>query len=156
MLYRSATQVMGGVTGVVDTNKDNVAQWHGAGYGFDKRHLAPYRLTHDGRLFATKATIEGDIKAKSGSIGKIVINENGIGSFGIKGGKYDKEGTDLYLDNDELIFVKTNFREIDYNGVIKYMVEVIKTKITAEGLKTTKEKNIVPVHPYQSVKISNN
>lgn len=84
------------------------AFWAGTTYA--NRNSAPYRVGHDGSLYATKATISGNVTATSGSIGGISIDANGISytggrwnGFGLwRGGIHYTAKPDGY--NDYIIF----------------------------------------------------
>lgn len=55
---------------------DDIAIW--SGNSFESRNLAPFRLTTDGKLTASLATINGTITATNGAIGNWLINSSEI------------------------------------------------------------------------------
>ena len=99
MILGNSLGVQAGITGVGAANND-IRFWAGSNYTDRKR--APFMVTQDGTLYATKANISGEINATSGSftgvvnatsgsftgqinassgkIGGIDIHENGLGA----------------------------------------------------------------------------
>lgn len=69
--------ILAGVTGD-GTTSDSVRFWAGA--SFENRPTAPFRVTQDGKMVATNATVEGEIDATSGKIGGFAISDGKIGS----------------------------------------------------------------------------
>lgn len=71
--------ILAGMTGQ-GTTADSIRFWAGA--SFENRATAPFRVQQDGSVVMTKATVEGIIKALSGSIGTgsntFNIDSNGI------------------------------------------------------------------------------
>ena len=61
----------------VGTVAESVRFWAGA--SFENRATAPYRVMQDGSVVMTKATVEGVIKAISGTIGGFEIGNGRIG-----------------------------------------------------------------------------
>ena len=55
----------------------SIRYWAGA--SFSSRNTAPFRVQDNGKLFATDAVIDGDITARSGSIGGFEIADGRIG-----------------------------------------------------------------------------
>ena len=76
-LAGSSGSILAGITGN-GTTSSSVRIW--AGGSFDNRAAAPFRVLQDGSFIATKATIEGNIKATSGSIGGFEIGSGRIGT----------------------------------------------------------------------------
>jgi hypothetical protein len=76
-LAGSAGSILAGITGQ-GTDSSSVRIWAGASY--ENRATAPFRVLQDGSFVATKATIEGNIKATSGTIGGFEIGSGRIGT----------------------------------------------------------------------------
>lgn len=74
--------ILAGMTGQ-GTTASSIRFWAGA--SFENRATAPYRVLQDGSFYSSKATIEGAIKALSGTIGSgstpLQITSNGL-SYG--------------------------------------------------------------------------
>lgn len=88
----STQSILAGMTGQ-GTAATSVRFWAGA--SFENRTTAPYRVLQDGSVIMTKATVEGVIKAISGSIGGFEVASGRIGvSESGGGGAYD--GLALY------------------------------------------------------------
>jgi methionyl-tRNA formyltransferase len=51
-----------------------------AGQNWANRFIAPFRVLEDGTLYASKAIIEGEIKAKSGTVGSWIVKDQTIES----------------------------------------------------------------------------
>lgn len=68
--------ILAGMTGN-GTTADSIRFWAGA--SFENRATAPFRVMQDGSVVMTKATVEGVIKAITGSIGGFAINQGRIG-----------------------------------------------------------------------------
>lgn len=68
--------ILAGMTGK-GTTAASIRFWAGA--SFENRATAPFRVMQDGSVVMTKATIEGVIKAITGSIGGFAINQGRIG-----------------------------------------------------------------------------
>ena len=62
-----------------DINAKAVRFWAGA--TFENRETAPFRVTQDGSVVMSKATVEGVIKAISGTIGGFEIANGRIGAI---------------------------------------------------------------------------
>lgn len=73
----STTSILAGITGQ-GTAATSVRFWAGA--SFENRNTAPFRVLQDGSVIMTKATVEGVIKAISGSIGGFEIASGRIGT----------------------------------------------------------------------------
>ena len=71
------TTILAGMTGQ-GTAADSVRFWAGA--SFENRATAPFRVMQDGSVVMTKATVEGVIKAISGTIGGFEIASGRIGN----------------------------------------------------------------------------
>ena len=78
MILGNSLGVQAGVTGVGYANND-VRLWAGSNYV--DRNKAPFRVLQDGTLYAKNANISGNVDMKSGKIGNIGVDSNGIGSF---------------------------------------------------------------------------
>ena len=78
MILGNSLGVQAGVTGVGYANND-VRLWAGSNY--IDRNKAPFRVLQDGTLYAKNANISGNVDMKSGKIGNIGVDSNGIGSF---------------------------------------------------------------------------
>lgn len=65
---------------------------------------SPFRVYHDGRLYANNATIEGTITAKEGKIGELTISE---GSLSINGESF------FTTDNNGAHYINTNIINAD-------------------------------------------
>ena len=85
-LADNANTVKAGITGGGTANSA-VRIWAGSTY--NDRDSAPFRVTHEGGLYASKATIEGSITASSGKIGNFSIND---GKLQISDGKIQYSG----------------------------------------------------------------
>ena len=70
-----------------------------AGASFENRATAPYRVMQDGSVVMTKATVEGVIRAITGSIGGFAINNGRIG-----GENSYSSGEGLSLTNSNIRF----------------------------------------------------
>lgn len=68
--------ILAGITGQ-GTAASAIRFWAGASY--ENRGTAPYRVRQDGECYMTKAHIEGEVKATSGSIGGFAIANGRIG-----------------------------------------------------------------------------
>lgn len=68
--------ILAGITGQ-GTTAESVRFWAGA--SFENRTTAPYRVLQDGSVVMSKATVEGIIKAISGTIGGFEIGTGRIG-----------------------------------------------------------------------------
>ena len=68
--------ILAGMTGN-GTTAASIRFWAGA--SFENRATAPFRVMQDGSVVMTKATVEGVIKAITGSIGGFAINQGRIG-----------------------------------------------------------------------------
>jgi hypothetical protein len=68
--------ILAGITGQ-GTTAESVRFW--AGTSFENRTTAPYRVLQDGSVVMSKATVEGIIKAISGTIGGFEIGTGRIG-----------------------------------------------------------------------------
>lgn len=95
----------------VDTGPNGVR--FGAGATWASRNYAPFRVTDDGSLYATKANIQGHITATSGSFtGNINAASGNIGNFSINSGGLTKSFNNGYvgysaeLKTDELVMGK--------------------------------------------------
>lgn len=83
----STQSILAGMTGQ-GTAATSVRFWAGA--SFENRATAPYRVMQDGSVMMSKATIEGVIKANSGSIGGFEVAQGRIGVAESLGGtSYD-------------------------------------------------------------------
>ena len=69
--------ILAGMTGE-GTSSDSVRFWAGASN--ENRATAPFRVTQDGKMVASDATVEGEINATSGKIGGFAISDGKIGS----------------------------------------------------------------------------
>ena len=79
MILGNSLGVQAGVTGVGAANND-IRFWAGSNYTDRKR--APFMVTQDGTLYATKANISGEINATSGSFtGQVNATSGKIGGF---------------------------------------------------------------------------
>lgn len=72
----STQSILAGMTGQ-GTTASSIRFWAGA--SFENRATAPYRVMQDGSVVMTKATVEGIIKAISGTIGGFEIGQGRIG-----------------------------------------------------------------------------
>ncbi len=86
-------------------------------------------------------THDGAFKAISGKIAGIKINENGLGASDLVNGIFG-EGTEMYLDENSLIFTRTNRVHMEVNGVVKWRYDTKKTVINADGVTTTSHSEI--------------
>lgn len=68
--------ILAGMTGN-GTTAASIRFWAGA--SFENRATAPFRVMQDGSVVMTKATVEGVIRAITGSIGGFAINQGRIG-----------------------------------------------------------------------------
>lgn len=75
-LAGSGGSILAGITGN-GTAADSVRIW--AGSSFENRETAPFRVMQDGSVVMSKATVEGVIKAISGSIGGFEVASGRIG-----------------------------------------------------------------------------
>jgi hypothetical protein len=87
--------ILAGMTGN-GTTAESIRFWAGA--SFENRATAPFRVMQDGSVVMTKATIEGVIKAITGSIGGFAINQGRIG------------GENSYSSGDGLSLTNNNIR----------------------------------------------
>lgn len=79
MILGNSLGVQAGITGVGAANND-IRFWAGSNYTDRKR--APFMVTQDGTLYATKANISGEINATSGSFtGQVNATSGKIGGF---------------------------------------------------------------------------
>lgn len=88
--------ILAGMTGN-GTTAESIRFWAGA--SFENRATAPYRVMQDGSVVMTKATVEGVIKAITGSIGGFAINQGRIG-----GENSYSSGEGLSLTNGNIRF----------------------------------------------------
>lgn len=88
--------ILAGMTGN-GTTADSIRFWAGA--SFENRATAPYRVMQDGSVVMTKATVEGVIRAITGSIGGFAINQGRIG-----GENSYSSGEGLSLTNSNIRF----------------------------------------------------
>lgn len=93
-LAGSGGSILAGITGQ-GTASTSVRVWAGASY--ENRGTAPFRVLQDGSFVATKATIEGNINAISGSIGGFEIGSGRIGATA-SGTGTSGQGLSLYND----------------------------------------------------------
>lgn len=93
-LAGSGGSILAGITGQ-GTASTSVRIWAGASY--ENRGTAPFRVLQDGSFVATKATIEGNIKATSGTIGGFEIGSGRIGATA-SGTGTTGQGLSLYND----------------------------------------------------------
>lgn len=102
-LAGSGGSILAGITGE-GTEASSVRFWAGASK--ENRNTAPFRVLQDGSIIASKATIEGIIKAISGSIGGFEIGQGriGVSESSEMEGKYNG----LALLSDFIKFSKTN------------------------------------------------
>ena len=102
-LAGSGGSILAGITGE-GTETSSVRFWAGASK--ENRTTAPFRVLQDGSIIASKATIEGIIKAISGSIGGFEIGQGriGVSESSEMEGKYNG----LALLSDFIKFSKTN------------------------------------------------
>jgi hypothetical protein len=100
-LAGSSGSILAGITGQ-GTDSSSVRIWAGASY--ENRATAPFRVLQDGSFVATKATIEGVIKAISGSIGGFEI---GSGRIGVETSAGATSGSGLALLNSFIKFSDT-------------------------------------------------
>ena len=91
----SESTILAGMTGQ-GTAASSIRFWAGA--SFENRETAPYRVMQDGSVVMTKATVEGVIKAISGTIGGFEFANGRIGST------YDS-GSGLALYNSFIRFL---------------------------------------------------
>lgn len=93
-VYANAGEFTGGIIGGWDITKTdiynnqsttsagigtyNVSPAFWAGTSYNNRSSAPFRVTHDGSLYANKAVIEGEVIATSGKVGKLEITDTFI------------------------------------------------------------------------------
>ena len=88
--------ILAGMTGN-GTTAESIRFWAGA--SFENRATAPFRVMQDGSVVMTKATVEGVIKAITGSIGGFAINQGRIG-----GENSYSSGEGLSLTNNNIRF----------------------------------------------------
>jgi hypothetical protein len=88
--------ILAGMTGN-GTTAASIRFWAGA--SFENRATAPFRVMQDGSVVMTKATVEGVIKAITGSIGGFAINQGRIG-----GENSYSSGEGLSLTNNNIRF----------------------------------------------------
>lgn len=93
-LAGSDASIKAGITGE-GTADTSVRVWAGASK--ENRGTAPFRVLQDGSFVATKATIEGNINAISGSIGGFEIGSGRIGATA-SGTGTSGQGLSLYND----------------------------------------------------------
>lgn len=67
-----------------------------AGSTYENRASAPFRVTEDGSLYATKAHVQGEIVATSGIIGSMEIDPTGLDGY-IPGIYYNNDNTELKM-----------------------------------------------------------
>ena len=67
-----------------------------AGSTYENRANAPFRVTEDGSLYATKAHVQGEIVATSGIIGSMEIDPTGLDGY-IPGLYYNNDNTELKM-----------------------------------------------------------
>lgn len=77
------TRIKAGITGAGAADS-SVRIW--AGESFANRVKAPFRVMQDGSVVMSKATVEGDVKAISGSIGGFEIGQGRIGATASENG----------------------------------------------------------------------
>ena len=81
MIVGNTLGAKAGITGVGNANNE-VRFW--AGETYDKRKQAPFFVTEDGSIYATKANISGEINATSGSFtGQVNATSGNIGGFNL-------------------------------------------------------------------------
>lgn len=106
----SEQSILAGITGQ-GTAAASVRFWAGA--SFENRATAPYRVLQDGSVVMTKATVEGVIKAISGSIGGFEVAQGRIGTTASSTGT---SGQGLSLYGDFIKFANsTNWASIGTN-----------------------------------------
>jgi len=88
--------ILAGMTGN-GTTAASIRFWAGA--SFENRATAPFRVMQDGSVVMTKATVEGVIKAITGSIGGFAISQGLIG-----GENSYSSGEGLSLTNNNIRF----------------------------------------------------
>lgn len=67
-----------------------------AGSTYENRASAPFRVTEDGSLYATKAHVQGEIVATRGIIGSMEIDPTGLDGY-IPGIYYNSDNTELKM-----------------------------------------------------------
>lgn len=87
--------ILAGMTGN-GTTAASIRFWAGA--SFENRATAPYRVMQDGSVVMTKATVEGVIRAITGSIGGFAISQGRIG------------GENSYTSGEGLSLTNSNIR----------------------------------------------
>ena len=97
--------ILAGMTGN-GTTAESIRFWAGA--SFENRTTAPFRVAQDGSVVMTKATVEGVIRAITGSIGGFAINQGRIG------------GENSYTSGSGLSLTDYNirFRRDGYSGKV--------------------------------------
>lgn len=97
----------GGITGVTDDGDQSVREWYGASYA--NRNIAPWRVLHNGKMYATDGEFSGKIIAGVGS----VIGGVSIGADG----KFYLMGDKVELKPDEYLRVKAG-GIADFSGAV--------------------------------------
>ncbi|QGZ15856.1 tail fiber protein [Elizabethkingia phage TCUEAP1] len=113
MLIGDPAGANAGITGVTDNGTNSVRIWAGAAY--EGRNNAPFRVLHNGKLFATGAEISGKITAETGEIGDFKL-ENGSMINGTSGG-----ATYTLIDKYQVIFrekLGSGVRELMYGQTV--------------------------------------
>ncbi len=103
-----------------------------AGSPFDQRYNAPFRVLDNGNMYATRGKIAG-----------FEINNRGLGKSNLKNGIFGA-GTEMFLDDDGLIFTKTRKNLVEINGVSQFRYITTKTVINADGITTTEHDEFFP------------
>lgn len=103
--YVTALQSSGNIAFVSGASSDTSSGWNSA----------PFRVTHNGTLYASDAYISGEITADSGLIGGLEIDEHGYLHW------YGDEGEfATYISDDEICSLKVScatIRSIDPKGI---------------------------------------
>ncbi|NDV63779.1 phage tail protein [Bacteroides sp. 224] len=120
-LAGSSGSILAGITGQ-GTAATSIRIWAGA--SFENRATAPFRVMQDGSVVMSKATVEGVIKAISGSIGGFEVASGRIGATASSTGT---SGQGLSLYGDFIKFANsTNWASIGTN--------VLPSSVGYEGL----------------------
>ena len=109
-----------------------------AGKPYSQKEQAPFRVDDNGELWATNAHISGNVDMKSGKIGNIGVDSNGIGSFFTD----IENGSSFYLTHKGLKFFSVYSDRIEdrvYTQTIKEL------EISANGItiKTIRDGDII-------------
>ncbi len=120
-----------------DPNANPIAFASGVDKFGTNKETQKLKITHEGKIRAEDAYIKGEIEAERGKIGGIEINEDGLGASGLTQKLYG-EGTQMFINQDELIFTRTVKSLISSdNGVSLFRYTTKKTVVNADGVTTT-------------------